>query len=252
MKTSFALLALLVAAAAPPASAHAQQEARERPSGAVVVTVSDDSTGHPLAGARVRVLEHPALERTGADGVARLAAIPAGTRVVEVSGPGYATQTLQVEVQAGSTQEVPFYLLPQTETVRLEGVTATATSLRASLAGNGFYDRQRAWRGSFLTEDEIVARRPTRMRDLLSTLRGFQVVPIDGSDLLMTSRVIAGGGGSCSPAAYLDGRQIAVSFIMNLPPAQVEAIEAYPTPSSIPPQFSRGMPCGAVLVWTKR
>ena len=253
MKTILALLFVLAAASLPSASAAAQQprEARGRPQAAtLVVTVVDDSTGRPLEGARARVLEHPALERSGEDGVVRLARVPAGARVLQVTLPGYRMSRRQVEV-GPETAPLTVRMVAQVDEVRLEGLRVTSWGRSRQLVGSGFYERQRAWRGSFMTADEIFARRPTRLRDLFHTLRGFRVVPKNGNDLLLATRA-AGGGGSCAPAAYLDGMPTDVNTIMTMSPDDVEGIEAYPSLSSIPPQYSGRMACAAVLVWTKR
>ena len=259
------LAALALLAATLPARAQAPAAAQ---AGVLVVTVASDSTGQPVPRATVRVRDlSQSGQRTGADGVARLAAVPAGTRVVEVSGPGYATQTLQVEVQAGSTQEVPIYLLPQTEAVRLQGLTATATSLRGQLARNGYYDRRTSSRGVFMDAEQIAARRPRRMADILATFRGFDLLPMiyqspqavgpltgdekeQPVEMLISTR--GGFGKPCSPGFFIDGTRTDPQAILDMQPGDVEAVEAYSNPATVPVEFGgSGAECGVVIVWTR-
>ena len=245
------LLLLLAALVAKPLPSHAQQGGRGSGKGTVLVTVADDSTGRPLEGARARLLEHPSLERTGADGVARLSGVPSGPKVLEVTLPGYRMKRTQVMVPVGDTVRLAVRLVPQLEEVVLEGLKVTSWGRSRQLTRTGFYERQGTWRGNFVTGEEIYARRASRMRDLFNTMRGFVVIPYQGDDILTTTRTVGRGGGLCIPAIYLDGMPSAMDAVMTMSPDDVEGIEAYPSPSSTPPEYTTSR-CGAVVVWTKR
>lgn len=249
----------MAAALALPGALRAQQPAAAG-AGTLVVTVTDDSTGQPVRNAVVRVRELPsARQRAGADGVARLASVPAGGRVVEVQVEGYAPHALRLEVEPGTTQEVPIYLVPQPRTVVLPGIAANATSLRGQLIRNGYYDRRTHSRGSFLTAEDIEVRRPRRMADIMATLRGFALIPMTFSsrkggdqppEVLVNTRGSAGR--SCGPALYVDAVPVEADFVLNMSPGEVEAVESYSTASIVPSEF--GGPraqCGVILIWTR-
>jgi hypothetical protein len=249
------LLSLVLAAAlATPAVSHAQR----KENGSVSVTVTDDSTGRPVRGARVRIATLSGHVVTGEDGTARLRNIPPGEHEVTISQVGYALQTRTVELDSGESEQLAVALEPQLEEVTLEGLAVTSWGRSVVLRGSGFYERQEIWHGTFLTGDEVMARAPHRLADLFRSLRGFGLRRIDSQEVLVTTHRFGRGGSFCTPKIMLNGVAMrgtpgdVTAHLAGINPAQVEGIEAYPSAAGLPTQYTGGETgCGLVLVWTR-
>ena len=64
----------------------------------------------------------------------------------------------------------------------------------------------------------------------------------------------AGGGRDCPPQYVVDGMRIENASPDEFVPQDVEAIELYSGPATIPPQFAprfNSYTCGAVVIWTR-
>src|SRR5881628_3468647 len=104
----FSRWALFVAAALTvPTLASAQQ-------GTISGTVTDQTSGQPVVGAKVGVVGTTFITQTNAEGRYTLARIPAGVATLRVSAIGYAAATSSVTVADGATvtQDVSLKLQP--------------------------------------------------------------------------------------------------------------------------------------------
>jgi hypothetical protein len=164
--------------------------------------------------------------------------------------------------------------------VALEPVTVVARSRRhVSPVLEGFYGRMENGQGRFVTREEIEARRPGRVTDLLrganltsTATRGTgggtmsrsssgdrctMVVWVDG---MLISQPSASGGatgglrsrigrGGGTPGASREDQSID-DYVH---PNDVEGIEIYRGESDTPAEFiTRWVSCGTIVVWTRR
>jgi hypothetical protein len=111
-----ATLALVVLAAVPQGRASAQQ-----PAGLVTGTVTDATTGTPVSGALLSVLERGPRSLTDPQGRFRIANVPLGTQTIRVQRFGYRDLELSVSV---SESTAPIEVRLQVDPVALEGITA--------------------------------------------------------------------------------------------------------------------------------
>lgn len=94
--------------------------------GQISGTVTDSSTGHPVAGADVLVVGTFHRTRTMDNGSYTVAGVPSGTYAVEARRLGYvARRQAAVEVAAGGTATADFQLMPSV--FRLQEVVVTGT-----------------------------------------------------------------------------------------------------------------------------
>jgi hypothetical protein len=242
-------LLLALALLALPAALHGQAR--------LDVTVLD-SAGAPVANARVEIAGVNYAVTTNDRGVGRMDRVPAGNRIVSASRIGYTAGRVAVEFRAGET--VARTIILKSEPVALAGVSGTAARSDQTLARQGFYARQRAGFGAFMTGEAIDRLRPARTVDLFRRMRGFSVIMSRrGYYEIATNRGPSNMSGSCSgPLIFLDGilvpsrtstREDMLSFIN---PESLAGIEAYPSPATVPAQYNiTGAACGVVLLWTK-
>jgi hypothetical protein len=102
--------------------------------------------------------------------------------------------------------------------------------------------------GRFITRDQVQARNPSRVTDMLSQA-GFIVA---GSMLYLPRT-------RCAPLFFMDGVQMTrrgqnpFDVINSVHPEDVEGIEIYSGRSTMPAEFgSPGAECGVIAVWTRR
>ena len=219
----------------------------------------------------------------------RLVAPVAGSYLVAARRIGYQPWTAgPVEVKPTEVLDFVFHLRPAP--VQLSPTHIVASATRRQLESSGFYERQRADFGLFLTPEAIEKRRAARLSDLLLSLPGVRLVS--------TSTGTAGGqhvqlragnlspGGVCRPRVIVDGvifargdarprkldgvvaptleqavedeiQQIEKGLSIDdiAPPSNIAAIEIYRTATQVPVQFggsSIETSCGVIVIWTKR
>jgi hypothetical protein len=220
----------------------------------------DDERGHPLAHAVVHVGGVTRAALTDSHGQAVVDLIPPGNRIVEVSHVGYAL--LRVAADFDSTA-VDRTVRMTADPVELPGLVVTSWGRSMRLRNVGFYDRQRQGLGVFMTGDELMATLPLNTNDAFRRMRGFTLEPTRGTDfVVVTTRGmsnLSAGSALCYPLIYIDGMLMStrtprdqVEAFRSIPPDDVEGIEAYPSPATIPAQYNiTGSACGVVLIWTK-
>jgi hypothetical protein len=242
---------LCLALLALPAALHGQQGAR------FDVTVVD-SAGAPVVNARVEIAGVGVGTTTNDRGIGRIDRVPVGNRIVSATRIGYTAARLAVEFRAGET--VARTITLASDPVALAGVSATAARNNPTLTRQGFYQRQKAGMGAFMTGEAIDRLRPARTVDLFRRMRGFSVIQTRrGYYEIVTNRGPSGMSGSCDgPLVFLDGilvparsstREDMLAFIN---PESLAGIEAYPGPSTVPAQYNlTGAACGVILLWTR-
>ena len=174
--------------------------------------------------------------------------------------------------------------------VRLDPVEVAATATRQYLELAGFYERQRADLGHFLTLEDIQRRGGSRVTDLLSGIPGVNVVQ-DAAGGMGTREVQLRGsylskGGQCRPRIYVDGliysrgdsrpkgmddwgnpertleqnepnlnRIFSGARIDEIAhPQTIAAIEVYRSGAQVPVEFggtSVETLCGVIVIWTR-
>jgi outer membrane receptor for ferrienterochelin and colicin len=116
--------------------------------------------------------------------------------------------------------------------------------LRGPLAG--FERRRERGFGTYFTREDIEARAPYVLTDLLRTVPGVRVItagPFGEKAVRLR--------GNCRPEIIMDGIRTSIDADLDyvLQPMDVEAVEVYKGPQ-MPAQFGSN-PCGAIVVWTR-
>lgn len=275
------LLTLLVSAGwAAPAAAQ----------GRVAGRIVDAQSGEAVQGVSVSMMSsegrYRRLTDTDANGVFFFEQVTPGRFRLNAARMGYVTaQGSYVDLAQNDTVVVDIRL--SSDGVLLQPVTVVARSApRGSPMLRGFYERMDRGLGSFISRDDIAARNPMYVSDLLVTLPGVRLgawTPA-GRQIYM-SRSIKSGPEGCPVQIFVDNVHVnrtagfaeaaasrgiqrdttsfASASTLDLPrqpsidefvhPAAVEGIEVYPGVGSVPAEFmSPEARCGTVVVWTKR
>lgn len=226
------LIALALALAAPSALL-AQQ-------GAVSGQVTDASTGQPVSGAQVFVVDGQAGTLTGEDGNYRLTGVPTGDQQIRVQVIGFQNQTRSVQVQSGQATTANFQL--DVSAVSLQDVVVTATGERQQRElGNAM--------SSIDAGETVENTNPTDFTDLLSgNATGVTIQTGSGSVGTASTIKIRGNsslGLSTTPIVYVDGARINnnnevganvggqnISRLNDLDPTNIESVDIIKGPAA--------------------
>ncbi len=226
---------------------------------------------------------------SGENGEYRLEAPRPGRYFVEAHSFGYRRWVDgPIDLRAGDDWETEYHLAAIPFELDPVEVTVPAPAYEPFLQRVGFFERQKADFGHFITRDEIERRAPARMTDLLSSVPGVRLVP-SSSGLTRSSLSFRGSrlsmGGACHPRVFVDGlivilgdARVRGTDIYGFPeqpteveadpaerpeialddvviPEDVAAVEVYRRGAEVPARFggtSTSTQCGVIAIWTRR
>jgi len=209
----------------------------------------------------------------------------AGAYYIEAKRLGYQPwMTGLVEVKRGDDLSSVFHLrrLP----ITLPAVEVSAAATRRYLELAGFYERQRADFGHYVTPEDIEKRQAAKITDLLTSLPGVNLVSLSAGSVGAVSVRLRGSnlsqGGICRPRVFVDGvlyargdsrpkradngdverrvedeiqeldKSLSLDDIGH--PSTIAAIEVYRSATQVPVQFggtSVETLCGVIVIWTR-
>jgi len=218
--------------------------------GAISGTVRD-SVGKPIAGVEVVLLQRAGAVHSDSLGEFRLADIPAGKRQLHFRRLGFAPESIDTEVADGRTLALNVTL--EAMATEIEGMTVEELARKRQVLAD-FYDRSASGFGHFVTREQIEKRNPMNLSDMMRLIPGARLVPMRGGGQAVLRFNRATGGRDCPPQYWVDGVKAYGLNIDDIIPQDVEGIEIYEGPSTIPAQFNtrEGTTiCGVVLIWTR-
>ncbi|MEJ2541204.1 MAG: carboxypeptidase regulatory-like domain-containing protein [Gemmatimonadota bacterium] len=229
----------------------------------IVGRVVDSETGDPVPTVGVALLDAQGTvhAQVVSNEVGRFIMVPVagpGEYQVQVVALGYVDVPSEPLRYNGEATTVEILLDPAP--IGMAGIEVTVEALDPALEAQGFYHRRRFSSGYFLSPEELEERTFVRSSEVLRRLPGVEVR--DGEPRF-TRRVAVAGGAGCLPDIWLDGipmrwggrsGRVLDQFDLVLPaPGDIAAVEVYPGPTSVPPQFrTLTAGCGVIAVWTKR
>jgi len=176
------------------------------------------------------------------DGAFELTAAAAGSYLVVADRTGYRPAVDGIlELGAGGSIEISFYLQPKPLEMEALRVRVDRQRVDTFLNDQGFYERSKSGLGYFISPDQIERRLPFTMQDLV---RGIPNVRVSESIMGTTFSVRCG-----QATLWIDGIRVPS---IDLPVEDIAAVEIYSGGASTPLQFGgTSETCGAVLIWTK-
>jgi hypothetical protein len=229
--------------------------AAQAPTTSLMLRITADSSGQPLANVAVSV-DSARTALTDVHGRVYIGDIPAGMHRVRVEALGYHTERLSIRFSASTPVTGDIALLGAAIEMEPFYVVVKGTSF---LEREGFYKREKKGLGSFFDEVQVrqMAQRGGRLSDALRGIRGIRVVPSRSGYTLLATRGggigIGSDGGQCRPKVFLDGLEMNSDDIDLIAPLDwITGIEVYAGPSETPARYLMLAPCGVVLLWTHR
>jgi hypothetical protein len=249
------LAALLLTAA----SAHAQQ---------LTGVVLEDVTRRPLGLVELTVLDgKKTVAKVVSDSLGRFEVqlSKSGALKLQAMRLGYRSFTSH-RVDVATDELVRMEVLLAIDAIPVEPLRVMARSQLESafLTSVGFYDRQKAGLGHFLSGQQIEKRNAVVLSEVLTSVPGVKLMRADRG-VTKRSEITFGRGASsmrqCLPAVFIDGALTRAGGLPrpnDLPlddwvmPRDIEALELYHGAASTPPVFNQQAQCGVVAIWTKR
>ena len=218
---------------------------------ASLVGVVRDSGGIPIPGVEVRFTGADIISvRTNDSGGFRMMNLPTGIGSVTLRRMGFLPATAEVRVRAGRTDSLVFSLTALA--TKIAGVLVEdEAEARSRRLLAGFWDRRERGFGYFLTRDEIEKRDAQEFVDLTRMVPSVTIALRNGRK---TIRFRNTGARDCPPQYVVDGMRIENGSPDEFIPQDIEALELYAGPATIPPQFAprfNSYTCGAVVIWTR-
>ncbi len=230
------------------------------PAAALRGLVTERIGGNPLQGATVELNGDiiAAADATGAFDISRVP-VRWGRNQLRVRHSSFADAEVQDEFWVTNLDEAfEFAVVLDVAPINLPGVSVeTVRPVPAKL--RGFYERMENGSGIFLERDDIEARIPRRISDLLMTFRSTSRTRAASTFGRAATRDCV------APLIFLDGHLIGNEFNrvfvdgyahpnVNdfVHPDDVEAIEIYDAVASVPSVFAQtGSGCGVIAIWTR-
>jgi hypothetical protein len=209
-----------------------------------------DSAGAPVPLVDIGIVALHKLVKTNEAGVFRIDNVPAGDVSVSIRKLGFEPMTLAHTVVIGTSDTLHVQLTPKI--VRLAGVEVSERDMRRLFWIEDFYRRRTRGIGTYVTREEIEARRASRVSDALRDTPGIRFVRTrGGTGIRFMSSAIQRR--DCIPMIWLDGQRAQGMEIDELPVNEIEGIELYHGPSTTPLQFSQGAitTCGTIVIWSR-
>jgi hypothetical protein len=226
--------------------------------------VLDATDSGAVAWAEVQVIGTNLIARADGRGNFRLSGIPASAKEFSVRSLGYARLTQSEEFVSGAALHRDIYMMRIPHT--LTQMVIQGRSMRVPRSFEEIYRRgARGW-GSFVTREQIDSLNPPDLKTILGTLPGVYT-----NERGMYFHKCSGSEGG---QLWIDGQRVTRfrkqvvpvgvvrradsdpyfmnEFLTGIRPAQVQAVEVYPSRISIPGEFLDANACAVVAIWTRR
>jgi carboxypeptidase family protein/TonB-dependent receptor-like protein len=243
-RTGAALVALVLCAV--PATSHGQG------SYAGLVGIVRDSAGHPIRDVQVR-LTRPSNPRalTNESGGFAFSSLAPGETFVVIRRLGFAPDSTHIILRPGRIDSLVMMMAAMV--AELPGVTVEdEMDARSHRILAEFWERRSRGFGTFMTRDEIEKRGARDFVDLTRMIPSLRVITMNGRRTLRFNGTLQPR--DCPPQYVVDGMRIESGSPDEFTPSDIEALEFYSGPATIPPQFTNrafSHTCGVIVIWTR-
>lgn len=230
--------------------------AAEGPDAYVYGLVVDREGQDPVEGAEVTLIAAGDTVRTLTRWNGRFVVpeLPPGPVTVRVEHLAYAPEERLVEMEAGKAYQIDVTM--RQEAIELPGIEVTVRARSMARYLQPFYERMDlGLGGEYLSRRDLEAWGPQPVGYALSKLPSVRVYRGLGGYWDVSAR---GRAGACRGAAvFVDELLVhrpeqGATDMLEMSTSEVEGIEFYPGPATLPPEFNYpGVEC-AIVIWTRR
>ena len=241
---SMGRLAAVICVTALPAALAAQAPA-------TLVGAVRDSAGKPIAGVEVRLDRGAIQARTNDSGAFRLKNVPPGRTRVYLRRLGFVPASTDITLHPGIVDSLAVGLSMSVASLPGVLVEDEATTRSHQLLP-GFWDRRSQGFGHFLTREDIERRQTSNFVDLVRLVPSANVLVVNGRTTIRLKRWTTSR--DCPPQYWVDGMRVEQATPDEFSPDDLEAVEIYAGPATIPVQFAPrpySYTCGAIVIWTR-
>ncbi|HXT16495.1 MAG TPA: carboxypeptidase regulatory-like domain-containing protein [Gemmatimonadaceae bacterium] len=244
MAVAFSIASLCDAARA------AAQVPRDSAVAATLTGTFRDRAGAPVRGARVTIASGALVAISDSVGHFVVHGLTPAATEFTVHRIGYEPGRVTLNLRPGEALDVDFTLVDAA--VELPAVESNATNTwlkkfndhRASQGG-----------GHFFTREDIEKANPRQLSDMLRSIPGLQLSakPV-GPPTVRMARSNLGAFGDCPVQYWVDGMRATDFELDDVAPREVEAIEVYSGPATLPPEYRTRIgtsSCGTIAIWTR-
>ena len=235
----------------------------------IVGRVIDDFTEAPIAGARIAVLapDGSVLSRTESSQAGTFEFRVRNLRGVRISAQqmSYVNNTTPLLYFDGKKYfQVELRLDPDAILLAPLEVIAWSGSVDDAVL-EGFRRRLKTGLGVYITREQVEARKPAMVTDLLREIPGITVTG-GGVGAEAVVRMARAGMGNCATQIFVDGFLINRRMMTSMgapptdfriddvvSPGSIEGVEVYRGLSTVPAEFlNPDAQCGVIAIWTRR
>lgn len=210
-----------------------------------------DSAGAPIPEADVAIVSQRIAGKTNERGEFVLPRVRTGEVQLSVRRIGFEPKTVVINGLDATADSLDVIL--RVHPRLLNAMEISAAEQRRQTAIEEFYRRRAKGSGMFVSREEIESRHPLKASDALRGLPGLRFERGRGGTLLRFLNS-SSQRRDCTPQYWIDGVRVANFEIDDLPVGDIEGIELYEGPSSVPLQFSHfggQTSCGTIVVWSR-
>lgn len=202
--------------------------------GSITGVVVDDN-GLPVRDADVLAPPADARARTDSTGHFLLAGLPADFYHVRVRHIGFTATEITTDLGKGGHVDLKFEL--KRRPVLLDSVVVQVDGKCPMLRYSGFICRRLTGKGIYLTDDDIMDHGAIELGDIFRGIDGFRIEQAL-TQFGMLPNPIPTRGNHCLNA-LVNGRAYARTNPLPRYATDLIAIEIYPTPADVPPEYER-------------
>jgi hypothetical protein len=236
--------------------------AQAQNAGSIVGRVLEFASDSAVAEVRLELLDardrSVATTTSDAAGAFQFRAVRAGAYRIRAGAIGYRQVTTPAVQVGDETVHVIVRLGIDAVPLAPLEVVGRPAALHANLGVSEFMERaQRNMGGTFIMRDDIEARQPMHVSDMLQTVGSMTVVNRARGGVIHNART------QCPPAVYVDGVELfprrtggytnSYDAVNSVHWSEVQGMEVYVGAATLPARFSGARSgCGVIAIWTIR
>jgi hypothetical protein len=203
--------------------------------------------GVPLPGARVRLFGSDIVAVTNSEGEFQLTDVPGGTQTLMTRAIGFVPDERAVDL---TDRHIPV-IVGLLAVRRFLDTVHVSANRGTYMSAVGFEQRKRGGSGHFFTTSDVERLHPQELSDLLRHAPSLDLSTDNAHNVKIRMR---GDQGACTPAIFLDGKQLIYWELADLnslvQPDELAGMEVY-TPAMTPAEFRTKLGCGTIVIWTR-